>query len=135
MATKSVTKYLGVERALLQALNTRDEKAAAAMLADDFEQKTPIREQAAAGDDWLAEELKKPHAGERVRDLTVLEEGDIAIVSFMLESPPPKDGKGKAAPSYFVVDIWKQSSGKLVARYMDMPSNAPPFHAGPNTRE
>jgi hypothetical protein len=134
MATKSVAKYLGVERSLLQALATHDEKAADAMLDDNFEQKTPIREEAKLLEVWLADELKKPHEGERVRDLSVLEEGDVAIVSFLLESPPPKTGKAKT-PSYFIVDVWQQSSGKLMARYMDMPSNAPPFHAGPNTRE
>jgi hypothetical protein len=133
-ATRSTAHYLEREQALQQAIASANSAAIGTMLDTEFEVRTPAGADAVAGADWITAETKQPHAGEQVRDLTVFESGDLAIVSFLLESPGPKGGKHKA-PTRFIVDVWQQSSGKLQMRYLDTPAKPPPFRERPDGRD
>ena len=62
-----------------------------------------------------------------VRDLAVRELDDIAVVSFLLESAQARPAR--SVVTMFVVDVWRQSSSKLLSRYVEQPAVAPARHA------
>lgn len=134
MATRSVSKYLGLERALQQAIADRDRSAAAGMLGPDFELRSSAGQDTIAQEDWLKEQFKKSASPGRVRDLSVVEIDDLAMVSFLLDIQGGKTGLRKIQ-TYFIVDVWRQSTGKLQTRYMDVPANPPPIPDRPSGRE
>ena len=67
----------------------------------------------------------------RVRDLSVFETDDLAVASFLLET---RTAQGKNI-SYFIVDVWRTSTGKLQARYVDTPAKPPARQLRPDGRE
>ena len=58
----------------------------------------------------------------RVRDLTVREFGDTAVVSFLLQG----EGAQASSPALFVVDVWTQSTSRLAVRYVSVPARPVP---------
>lgn len=132
MATRSVTKYLRLERTLQRAVAEHDRDALVGMLDADFVQRSAAREDALPLDGWLNEELGKTRPNGRVRDLFVTETDDLAIVSFLLDTERPDKGK---PVTYFIVDVWRQSTDKLQARYRDIPANPPRAPNRPDGRE
>jgi len=94
-ATRSVSHYLALERELDEALAARNDVVLSARVDAQFEFRTPASPDVRDRDDW------RKHAARsrgRIRDLTVKEEGDVAVVSFLA------DAGGKTR---FVVDVWK----------------------------
>jgi hypothetical protein len=134
MATRPVSKYLNLERQLQQALAEHDRAAVSAMLDADFQLRTLAVQDTIGQEEWLRRMPDKPSPAMRVRDLSVLEKDDLATISFLLEPIDRKAGR-HAEPTYFVVDLWRQSSGKLQARYLSVPANPPALRSGPDTRE
>jgi len=134
MATRSVSKYLDLERRFQEALTNGDRKSVQSLLADDFEIRTLPSADAIGADEWLRRELGSRRRDGIVRDLGVREIDDVAVVSFLFE-PAPAAGPARSAPTLFVVDVWRQSSGKLLARYVDRPANPPPRQSRPSGRE
>ncbi|MES2149487.1 MAG: nuclear transport factor 2 family protein [Pseudomonadota bacterium] len=128
MATRSVSKYLALERSLQQGLAARDTGAVGAMLDAGFELRTPTSPDSQSQDQWLKGALGK-HG--QVRDLSVAEMDDLALVSFVLE----QHGAGRKNTSYFIVDAWRQSTGKLQLRYLDVPARPPAPRSRPDGRE
>lgn len=125
-ATRSVAKYLGLERDLQAALDGARRATLEAMVDPEFELRLPASPDTHARDEWLKGGAGKVAAGARVRDLAVLETDDLATVSFLLETRGAR---------YFVVDVWRQSSSKLQARFMSVPANPPPRRSKPDGRE
>ena len=134
MATRSVSKYLGLERALQDGIAQRDRTAVLQVLAEDFEVRTSATPDAIAINEWLRRELASPGRDRIVRDLAVREFDDLAIVSFLLDSAGAP-GHAKVSKTLFVVDVWRQSSGKLLTRYVERPASAPPASNRPTGRE
>jgi hypothetical protein len=134
MATRSVSKYLDLERRFQEALTNGDRKSVQSLLADDFEIRTLPSADSIGADEWLRRELGSHRHDGIVRDLGVREIDDVAVVSFLFE-PAPAKGTAHSAPTLFVVDVWRQSSGKLLARYVDRPANPPPRQSRPSGRE
>jgi len=130
MATRSVSKYLGLERALQEALAQRDRNAVTQLLAEDFDVRNAASPDAVSADDWLRRELAAPRA-RIVRDLSVREFDDLAIVSFLLD--PALAGRGAA--TLFVVDVWRRSSGKLLVRYAERAAAPSARPSRPSGRE
>jgi hypothetical protein len=129
-ATRSVSLYLGRERALAAAVDQRDRAAVEALIDDDFSARSPGSPDDLDREPWLRAMLGG-HAGRtQVRDLSVREEGDVAVVSFLLDT-----GTGHAAKTQFVVDVWRSSAGKLLARYVAAGTGAPPPTGRPTGRE
>ena len=94
-ATRSVSRYLGLEREVQQALAARDEAALQSRVDEAFEYRTPASDETRDRAAWLHGASR---AQARIRDLTVREEGELAIVSFLADA---RQGK-----THFVVDVW-----------------------------
>ena len=134
MATRSVSRYLDLERALQEGLIGRNAVAVRALLADDFELRTAASPDVVTADDWLRRELRATTRDYVVRDLAVRELDDMVVVSFLLEPPLLKPPAGTRA-TLFVIDVWRQSTSKLTSRYIDQPVVAPARRARPTGRE
>lgn len=130
-ATRSVAKYLGIERALQQAIAGHDRSAVSAMLDADFELRPATARDPSSQEEWLKGEFAHSGAPGRVRDLSVFETDDLAIVSFLLETQTAT----RKNTTYFIVDVWRASTGKLQARYVDTPANPPSRQLRPDGRE
>lgn len=134
LATRSVSQYLGLERALQDGIDQHDHPAVSKLLAEGFEARTAADQDASTADAWWRRELASASHHPVVRNLSVREFDDLAIVSFLLDGRPAHAG-GKAGPARFVVDVWRQSSGQLLTRYLDRPAHPPPVPARPSGRE
>jgi hypothetical protein len=134
MATRSVSKYLGIERALQEAIAAHDRATVAGLLDPEFIQRTAASDDPLSQEEWLNAEFGNSNPGGRVRDMLVIEADDLATVSFLLDTTSRKGGKG-GRHTYFVVDVWRQSTGKLRVRYSDTPTNPPSAQPGAHVRE
>ena len=115
MTTRVVSNYLERERSLQDALEQRQRAAAVAFLAEDFTLRTSTSEDVRSGDEWLRREFAPPQPEGMVRNLSVREVDDIAVVSFLLDRGTA--GR-RAASTWFVVDVWRQSTQRLLSRSM-----------------
>lgn len=122
LATRSVSRYLGLERALQNALERRDRAAVVALLADDFTLRTSASADVESAEDWLKRVFASARTEGLVRELSVRESDDLAIVSFLLDRGPV--GRRSTA-TWFVVDVWRQSTQHLLARSMTRAAGAP----------
>jgi hypothetical protein len=124
MATRSVSRYLQLERELQDRLAGPHPADAKALLDDNFTWRSAQRPDMLDAVAWLQARHGGPKPPRQVRDLTVQEVDDLAVVSFLLESPAASAG-AQRAPTLFVVDVWRQSSGRLLHRATDTPAHAP----------
>lgn len=132
MATRSVALYLERERGLAAALARRDRAAVRGQLADDFVARSAASQDVDSADPWLRRETAPGLAAGQVRELSVLEVDDLAVVSFLLDrAAPGKSGAGVE----FVVDVWRQSSQRLLSRSVSQAAKAPPRPPRPSGRE
>jgi hypothetical protein len=134
MATRSVATYLDLERSMLDALQRGDRDAVRRILGDDFELRAADGPDGTPADAWLEGELRSRIVAGTVRDLAVREFDDIASVSFLLDSRR-KVRNGQVASTLYVIDVWRQSSHKLLVRYVSKPVRVPPPPARPTGRE
>jgi len=131
LATRSVSHYLDLERGLLDDLARRDRAAVQGRLADDFTSRTPDSDEVRSADEWLQQEFASPR-GRLVRDLSVREADDLAIVSFLLDRT---SAGSRVASTWFVVDVWRRSTDRLLARSISRPIAAPPKPQRPTGKE
>ena len=131
MATRSVARYLDLERALEQSIGQGDRAGVARVMADDFEVRSSSSPDALPKNDWIARELAARRAPGQVRDLAAREFDDIAVVSFVLV---PAAGR-RPTPALFVVDVWRQTGDKLLVRYVEKSAAAASRAARPSGRE
>lgn len=132
LATRSVSRYLGLERSLQDALERRDRAATMAMLGEDFALRTSAGAEVDSTGDWLKREFASARSEGLVRDLSVREADDLAIVSFLLDRGPIGH---RANATWFVVDVWRQSTQQLLTRSMTRAAGAPPRPGRPSGRE
>ena len=130
MATRSVSRYLELERALADALHARRGDAVQKMLAPEFEARSGEALDAVPAADWLAQQLRAAPATQ-VRDLAVREFGDVAVVSFWADTA----ATGARRSPLYVIDVWQQPQGKLAARYVSQPVHALAAPARPRGRQ
>ena len=131
-ATRSVSRYLGLERSLEESLMRRDLPAAAALLADDFELRSATNVDTESSEVWLKREFaSRQHEG-IVRELSVREFDDIAIVSFLLDKGPTSR---PVSATFFVTDVWRQSTQRLLARSIALAADAQKRATRPSGRE
>lgn len=116
-ATRSVSHYLALERQLQEAAVARDTGALQARVSSDFTYRSPADADVIERDAWLKRE---PRRAVPIRDLTVHEDEDIAVVSFV-------------AGRRFVVDLWKGDT--LQARWAATSPEVPPAPSRPTGRE
>ena len=130
LATRSVSHYLELERALADALHARRRDAVQKMLAPDFEARSAESLDASPAADWLAEQLRAAPAT-HVRDVAVREFGDVAVVSFWADNVAP----GARRSPLYVIDVWQQPQQRLASRYVSQPVHALAAPARPRGRE
>jgi hypothetical protein len=134
LATRSVSNYLRVERDLLESLKAGKRDAILGMLSDDFIVRSASQNDELSAIDWLTSELGNPIETANVRDLSVRELDDIAIVSFLLDSRHGVKPKAVSSTLY-VVDVWRKSTNKLVGRFVSEPKHTPPIPPRPTGKE
>ena len=134
MATRSVSAYLLLERALADAVADGNHQAVIRMLADEFEVRFPEGGDATSREDWLKESVRGGEAPARVRDLVVREFDDIAVVSFLLDDSHVAK-KQKVPVTRFAVDIWRHSTQQLLVRYVSTPARPARAFSRPSGRE
>lgn len=116
LATRDVSEYLRLERDLEDAIASHDPGSIDRLVDASFEWRSGATPDPVSRDDWLRAERATARHAARIRDLAVREEGELAIVSFVRDG---KDG------STFVVDVWRRSPQRLVARYAARPAPGP----------
>jgi len=132
MATRSVAAYLDRERALAGALREHRRDDVAHLLAPEFEVRSAESLDAVAAPAWLDAQLHAATMATVVRDLAVRELGDLAIVSFFLDAKAPR---GTSTKTLYVVDVWRRSDVRLVARYESEPAHPLRAPSRPRGRE
>ena len=133
-ATRSVATYLDLERSLVESLRAGDRAAVLGMLADDFEVYATPEADAIPVAEWLPDELRNKRLTGVVKALSVREFDDLAVVTFVLDGRRRTKGKA-AARLFYVVDIWRQSKQRLLARYLAQPSGLFRLTSKPSGRE
>ncbi len=119
-ATRGVVRYRGLEKALLQAEQGKDEEALKRFVADDFEVRSAESNEPMPREVWEQRAKSANINWFQIRDLAVHEFGDVAVVSFLLDRRG--DAGGKAIPAtVFAVDVWRQAESKLAVRYVSTP--------------
>jgi hypothetical protein len=132
-ATRPVARYLGLEQGLQAALAAKDRAAVDKLLADDFEARSASAADPLARDEWLRGEFA--HARRtRVRQFSLREVDDLAVASFLLEDVKA-DGSSAHGRVLFVVDVWRQSTGRLLIRNLDQPAHPPALPDRPSGRQ
>ncbi len=130
-ATRSVSKYTGLETRVFQALQGTDQAAAGALLTDDFEswaaEKLPPTPRA----DWLQTFVGNLKTF-RLHNMAVHDYGEISVVSFLLERSGTVNGK-PMSPVLFIVDVWR--GDKLAVRYASAPANPAPVQDAPTGKQ
>jgi ketosteroid isomerase-like protein len=120
--TRGASRYKGLETALLQAQQDKDQNTASRLLADDFEIWSAEKIDATPREVWEQSWTSGNLTWFRIRNIAVREFGDTAIVSFLLDRRGDANGK-PAAPTAYVVDVWQQKAGKLSVRYITVPGH------------
>ena len=134
MATRSVNKYLQLERSLQTAIQDKDATAIKPLLTEDFEFRSANKPDADDMETWMKSVMAGTAVKNRVRDLNVREFENTAIVSFYLDRDAASRVRETKTTS-FVVDVWRQPANQLVARYISAPGKPAPRPTRPSGRE
>jgi hypothetical protein len=134
LATRSVSAYLALERGLLEALKDGNRDAVLRMLDEQFAVSSPIKIDETSSADWLQQESDSSFTTSGVRNLNVREFDDVAVVNFLLDRRRVVKGKS-VATTFYVIDVWRQSSHQLLTRYISMPRTTLPIPSRPTGRE
>jgi ketosteroid isomerase-like protein len=121
-ATRGVVRYRGLESALLQAEQNKEQDALNRFIADDFEVRSAESNQPTPREVWEQRAKSANITWFKIRDMAVHEFGDIAVVSFLLDRRGEAGGKA-VPPTVFIVDVWRQAEGKLAVRYVSTPGH------------
>lgn len=118
--TRSASKYKGLETALLQAQQDKKQDAVKQMMDDDFEVWSAEKNEPTPREAWEQGWMSGNLSWFQIRNVAVREFGNLAIVSFLLDRRGSV-GEKAMTPTVFVVDVWRQDSGKLAVRYVSSP--------------
>jgi hypothetical protein len=116
--TRSASAYQALELSLLQAVANRSRAELDRILSEDFEVWSAEKAGPLSRQDWETAALVARGREPRIRELTVREFDDLAIVSFLLDDGPVSG----STTTVFVVDIWNQSAKRLRVRYESTPA-------------
>ena len=86
-ATRSVVTYLDLERGLVESLQKGDRDSVLRLLADGFEVRsaTDADADAVPAAEWLQDQARRTTQAGNMRELSVREFDDVAVVSFLLD--------------------------------------------------
>ena len=134
LATRSVSQYLALERQLIESFRQADRTLVLQQLAETFEFRSASTPEAMSGVEWIESEWRDRLDAGAVRELSVREFGDTAVVSFLLDQRRVVKGR-KLASTLYIVDVWSQSPRRLEARYVSNTRPGGPIPARPSGRE
>jgi len=106
----------------MDALREKNTSQIDRLLAADFEVWSAERSGPTSRHDWQEAAASNPAA--RIRNLTVREFGETAVVSFLLESGATR--RTATSKVLFVIDIWNATAGTLAVRYVSTPAAPAP---------
>jgi len=132
-ATRSVSRYLDLEHALQEAIASQDVAGVQRLLADDFEARFASSPDAIQKEQWVRQQIAEARRT-RLRQISLREFDDVAVTSFLLQDSKA-DGSAARGPTLFVVDVWRQSTGRLLARYADPIARPPALPDRPSGRQ
>lgn len=119
-ATRGVVRFKGLERALIEAGQEKNQQTLSRLLAEDFEERSAERNEPVPREIWEQNWTSANVTWFQIRDIAVHDFGDIAVVSFLLDRRG--EAGGKALPgTIFVVDVWRKAEGKVAVRYVSTP--------------
>jgi hypothetical protein len=121
--TRSAGKYQDLEMQLIRALEDKSQDALDRILAEDFEVWSAERTEPTSRQDWTRAGFTARVRSSRVRQITVREFGDTAVVSFLLERQLTAAG---VTSTLFVVDVWNAAANRLSVRYVSVPRRPAP---------
>lgn len=126
-ATKQVTMFSGLERQMLQAVQSKNKAALASMLTDDCSIDMPDADAMDCGD-WIDSVMNKDFVLTRfvIRQMDVADLGTAAVVSYDRVQDSRYQGKPDGG-EFFVVDLWKKDGDtwKLANRYVSKVGTTP----------
>jgi len=117
---------------LEEALTKHDRAAATTWLAGDFEVRSATTSDSMDLDSWLRQELASKRHERLITDLAVREVDDLVVASFFLVGG---NMPGAAVATQFVIDIWRQSDSKLLARFISRTPKTKAVPIRPTGRE
>lgn len=130
MATRDVSHYLMLERAVAQAVADHDDAGLRTRLADDFTVRDPNRETALGADEWMRSSAPGNTSPDQVRALSVHTVDNVAMVTFLLDRR-----RAGHTTTRFVVDLWSRSREQLLSRAVSNPRSTPTRPSRPSGRE
>jgi hypothetical protein len=132
-ATRAVASYAALEARFADLVASADRKGLEALIAEDFAYLAPAADPLDRAA-YLAAELARPAAAERIYGLTVVEGGEIDLVSFLVRLRR-HEGPRRGLEIAYVVDAWRRADHRLASRHRSIPSHAPPAPDRPTGRE
>ncbi len=128
-ATRSVAEYSALELQVADLVAGGDRAGLEAVLAEDFLAHAPTRAAPLGRRDYIALEIARRPAA-RIFALSVLERGDLDVVSYLVRLERDVRGRRVADGSY-VIDVWRRADHRLLARYAVQPRSVPAPPSGP----
>ena len=132
-ATRSVVEYSGLEERLAGLLAVGDRAGLEGLAADDFAYLAPGVDDPLSRSEWIERSLKRPAARAEVYGLSVLERGELDLVSCLVRTERRGGGRQVVETAY-VVDVWRRADHRLLGRYSSVPRHAPPPPTRPTGR-
>lgn len=132
-ATRQVSLFSGLEKELLQNVQSKNQKAIESALTDDCQiyqsDADPL-----GGPDWLDSVMAKDFSLKSfmIRQVSVVDLGDSAVVNYTRVQEATYKSK-PANGEFFVVDLWEKTGGswKLASRYVSKISSTATMPKGP----
>jgi ketosteroid isomerase-like protein len=132
-ATRQVNLFSGMEKELLQNVQSKNQAAIESMLSDDCQIYQPGADPL-GGPDWVESVMAKDFTLKSfmVRQVSVIDLGDSAVVNYTRIQEATYQSK-PANGEFFVVDLWKKSGGgwKLASRYVSRINSNAAMPKGP----
>lgn len=132
-ATRQVSLFGGMEKELLQNVQSKNKAAIESALTDDCQIYQPDADPL-GGEDWMDSVMAKDFSLKSfmIRQVSVVDLGDSALVNYTRVQEATFQSK-PANGEFFVVDLWKKSGGswKLASRYASKVSGTATTPKGP----
>ena len=132
-ATRQVSLFSGLEKELLQNVQSKNQKAIESVLTDDCQIYQPDADPL-GGPDWIDSVMAKDFSLKSfmIRQVSVVDLGDSAVVNYTRVQEAAYKSK-PANGDFFVVDLWKKTGGswKLASRYVSKISSTATMPKGP----
>ena len=126
-ATKQVTMFTGLEKQMLQAIQSRNKTALSSMITDDCTIHLPDSDPM-PGDDWVDSVVNQNFVLKKyvIRQMSVADLGTSAVVSYDRIQESSYQGKADGG-EFYVVDLWKKEGDtwKLSDRYVSKVGTTP----------